>query len=101
MIQLIIWLAVFLAIGGAFLAVAKENSRLRSRTTEEFERDLAESKGLMRSMTAAGALEMEKLISPSKRAAIELRQDERGGRTRTGSKGDDDGRTEVPTDGQE
>ena len=109
MTQLLIWLAVLAAIAGAFFALIKENERQRSRTTEEFERDLAETKGMMPSLTRAGALEMEKLISGSKRAAIELRQDERGGRTRTGSKGDDEGRTEVPaevpaeghTDGQE
>ena len=101
MIQLIIWLVVLLAIFGAFLVLANDNVRRSSRTTEQFERDVAESKGLMRSLTAAGALEMESMISPSKKAAIELKLDERGGRTRTGDKGDDAGRTEVGSDGQE
>ena len=101
MTQLIIWIVVLAAIFGMFLALANENARRDSRTTEEFERDVAESKGLMRSMTAAGALEIEKLITPSKRAAIELRQDERGGMTRTGGKGDDADRTGVHSDGKE
>ncbi len=100
MIQMVIWLGVLLVIAGAFFALAKENGRLRSRTVEEFERDLAQSKGLAPSLARAGALEMEKLVSPSKKAAIELRQDERGGMTRTGGKGDDAGRTEVVSDGQ-
>ena len=101
MTQLIIWIVVLAGILGMFLALANENARRGSRTTEEFERDVAESKGLMRSLTAAGALELESMISPSKKTAIELKQDERGGMTRTGSKGDDAGRTEVVSDGQE
>ncbi|PYP86602.1 MAG: hypothetical protein DMF61_13055 [Blastocatellia bacterium AA13] len=100
MVQLIIWLVVLLVIAGAFLALANENRRLRSRTTEEFERDLADSKGLMPSMARAGGLQMEKLLSTSQKAAIELREDEQRGMTRTGSKSDDADRTEVPSNGK-
>ena len=56
------------------------------------ERDQAESRN---SMLRAGMLELDKFLvnEKEKRAAVEMIKDEEQGMTKTGSKGDDLGRT--------
>lgn len=92
--QFVTWLVLLLVIGGMFWAIVHENSRKRRRTVQEYEKEMAESKD---SLMRAGMLELDKFMgdSKSKRAAVEYRLDEEQGRTKTGSKGDDAGRTEV------
>ena len=88
-----------LLIAAMFWAIVHENARKRRRTTQEYEKEMAEAKD---SMMRAGMLELDKFMgdSKSKRAAVEYRLDEEQGRTRTGSKGDDADRTEVIDDGE-
>ncbi|MGH9764976.1 MAG: hypothetical protein ACREDR_10930 [Blastocatellia bacterium] len=81
------WLIVLLIFGLLFWTLVRENDRKRSRSAEEFERDVVESRG---SMLSAGALGLEKLLSSGKQASIECIQDEAKGLTKTGERGDDD-----------
>jgi len=88
----IIWLAVLALIGLGFWALARDNRRLRNRTPQEYERDLANTKS---SLLRAGMLELNKFVGQEqqKRAAVEYLKDEEQGMTRTGGKGDDADRT--------
>ena len=91
--QTLIWIIPVLLIGAMLWAIIHENSRKARRTVQEYEKEMAESKD---SLMRAGMLELDKFMgdSNSKRAAIEYRLDEEQGRTKTGNKGDDAGRTE-------
>ena len=91
--QTLIWIIPILLIGLMLWAIIHENSRKARRTIQEYEKEMAESKD---SLMRAGMLELDKFMgdSRSKQAAIEYRLDEEQGRTRTGSRGDDAGRTE-------
>jgi flagellar biosynthesis/type III secretory pathway M-ring protein FliF/YscJ len=99
--QTIIWLAVFLAIALTIWAIVRENERRRRRTVEEWERDFAAGQGLMNQFMKAGALGLESFLTDERREAIEFMQDEQQGMTKTGTKGDDEGRTAVATDGKD
>lgn len=90
--EAIIWLAVLALIGLGFWALARDNRRLRNRTPQEYERDLANTKS---SLLRAGMLELNKFVGQEqqKRAAVEYLKDEEQGMTRTGGKGDDADRT--------
>jgi len=91
--QGITWIVVLLLISLGFWALFRENSRMKRRTVEEYERDVAEAR---QSLMQAGMLELDKFAGNEreKRAAVEYLKDEKEGMTRTGSKGDDANRTE-------
>jgi hypothetical protein len=90
--QGITWIVVLLIIGLVFWALFRENSRMKRRTVEEYERDVAQAR---QSLMQAGMLELDKFAGNEreKRAAVEYLKDEKEGMTRTGSKGDDANRT--------
>jgi len=92
------WVIVLGIIGLAFWALARDNARLRRRSVEEFERDLARGSG---AMLRGMAGDMEKLFTNEKRGAIEYVQDEERGMTKTGSKGDDKDRVKERSHGKE
>lgn len=94
------WLIALAVIALMFWAIMRENSRLKRRTSEEYERDLARTQS---SLMRAGMLELDKFVGneSGKRAAVEYIKDEKGGRTRTGGKADDADRTEGISSGQE
>jgi hypothetical protein len=91
-LETIAWLVVLAVIAGVFWLLARDRGRARRRTAEEFERELAENRG---ALLRAGALGLEKVLSDSRRKAIEYRLDQKSGTTKTGSKGDDAHRTET------
>ena len=101
MTQTLIWVVVFLAIGLSLRAIVRENDRRRRRTVEEWERDFAAGQGKMSQYLRAGALGLEAIFVSEKREAIEYKQDEQQGMTRTGTKGDDGNRTAVASDGKD
>ena len=101
MAQLITWLVVLAVIGLAFFALVRENDRKRRRTADEWERDFAAGQGTTTQLIKAGALGLEGILIEEKRDAIEYRQDEQQGMTRTGNKGDDRDRTAAGDDGKE
>jgi flagellar biosynthesis/type III secretory pathway M-ring protein FliF/YscJ len=88
----LVWLIVIAVIGLIFWALARENSRKRNRSAEEFERDLSETR---ESMLRAGLLELDKFVGDvsGKRAAVEYIKDEEEGQTRWGGKSDEPERT--------
>ncbi len=90
--EALLWLIVIAVIGLMFWAVARENTRKRNRSAEEFERDLAESRN---SMLRAGLVELDKFVGDvsGKRAAVEYIKDEEEGQTKWGGKSDDPDRT--------
>ena len=100
MTQAIIWLAVILAIALSFWALFRENDRKSKRTTSEWEREFAAGRGKLTQFIQAGALGLEGILIDEKRSAIEYKQDEQQGMTKTGNKGDDDTRTAVIGDGE-
>ena len=88
-------LAWLIAIGVIILAlwtITRENERRRSRSSQEYERDVAEARS---SMLRAGMLELDKFVgnTSTKRAAVEYLKDEEQGQTETGGKDDDKDRT--------
>jgi hypothetical protein len=87
------WLIALLFIGLMVWALVREHDRMRGRTTEEFERDVARGQGLANNLMRAGGLGLEKVLTDEKRGAIEYVLDEERGMTKTGSKGDDKDRT--------
>jgi len=92
MANALVWLVMLLVIALMFWALIRDQQRLKNRTVAEYERDLAESRN---SMLRAGMLELDKFLvnEKEKRAAVEMIKDEEQGMTKTGSKGDDLGRT--------
>ena len=91
--QALAWLIAIAVIVLALWAITRENDRRRRRSSEEYEREVAEAKS---SMLRAGMLELDKFVgnTSSKRAAVEYLKDEEQGQTKTGGKGDDKDRTE-------
>jgi hypothetical protein len=87
------WIVLLLIIALMFWALFRENSRMKRRSIEEYERDLARTQ---QSLLRAGMLELDKFVGNEreKRAAVEYLKDEKGGMTRTGGRGDDANRTE-------
>jgi hypothetical protein len=100
MTEALIWLAVFVGIGLAFWALVRENDRRRWQTAAEWERDFPAGRGKLTQFMQAGALGLEAILIDEKRQAIEYKQDEEQGMTKTGTKGDDRDRTTVEGDGQ-
>jgi len=92
MANALVWLVVLAVIALMFWALVRDQQRLKNRTVAEYERDQAESRN---SMLRAGMLELDKFLvnEKEKRAAVEMIKDEEQGMTKTGSKGDDLGRT--------
>jgi hypothetical protein len=92
MTDALVWLVVLAVIALMFWALVRDRERLKNRTAQEYERDLAESRN---SMLRAGMLELDKFLvnEKEKRAAVEMIKDEERGMTKTGSKGDDLDRT--------
>ena len=90
--QLLYWLIPLALIALLFWSVARESARLRRRTPEEFERDLANTRS---SMLRAGMLELDRFAGDArqKRAAVEYLKDEEQGMTKSGGKDDDADRT--------
>lgn len=86
------WLIALAVIGLMFWSLARENSRKRNRSAEEFERELADTRN---SMLRAGLIELDKFVGDvsGKRAAVEYIKDEEEGQTKWGGKSDDPGRT--------
>ena len=95
MAEVLPWLVVFLAIALIVWTLVKENDRRRQRTVEEWERDYAAGQGKMTQFIQAGGLGLEGILISEKREAIQYQKDEEQGMTKTGSKGDDAGRTAV------
>ena len=92
MMDALVWLVVLGLIALMFWALARDRERLKNRTAEEYERDLAESRN---SMLRAGMLELDKFLvnEKEKRAAVEMIKDEAQGMTKSGGKNDDLDRT--------
>lgn len=101
MTETLTWVVVFLAIGLSLRAIVRENDRRRRRTVEEWERDFAAGQGKASQFMRAGALGLEAIFVAEKREAIEFKQDEQQGMTKTGSKGDGRDLTAVATDGKD
>jgi hypothetical protein len=93
--ELVIWLAVILAIALIFWSLVLENDRRKRRTVQQWERDFAAGQGKMTQFIRAGALGLEGILIDEKRQAIAHQKDEEQGMTKTGSKGDDADRTAV------
>ena len=100
MTQGLIWLAVILAIALSLWALVHENDRRRKRTVNEWEREHAAGRGKLSQFVQAGALGLEGILIDEKRSAIEYKQDEQQGQTKTGTKGDDEERTAVSSNGE-
>ena len=90
--QALYWLIPLALIALLFWSLARERTRLRNRTSQEYERDLANTRS---SMLRAGMLELDRFAGePSqKRAAVEYLKDEEQGMTKAGGKDDDVDRT--------
>ena len=91
--QALAWLIVMALIVLALWAITRENGRRRRRSSEEYEREVADARS---SMLRAGMLELDKFVgnTSSKRAAVEYLKDEEQGQTKSGGKDDDKDRTE-------
>jgi hypothetical protein len=98
--QVTIWLAVILGIVLSFRALVRESDRRRRRTVAEWENEFAAGRGKLAQFVQAGALGLEAILIDEKREAIEYKQDEQQGMMKTGTKGDDETRTAVITDGE-
>jgi flagellar biosynthesis/type III secretory pathway M-ring protein FliF/YscJ len=85
------WLIAIAVIVLIFWALARENSRKRNRSVEEFERELSDTR---ESMLRAGLVELDKFVGDvsGKRAAVEYIKDEEEGQTRWGGKSDEPAR---------
>jgi hypothetical protein len=83
------WIVVLLVIVIAFWSIVRENDRRRRRSVEEWENSFPAGRGKLTQFIQAGALGLESILMDEKRNAIEYKQDEKQGQTRTGSKGDD------------
>lgn len=101
MTQAVTWFVILLAIALCFWAIVHENGRRKNRTSEEWERDFAAGRGKTSQFIQAGALGLEAILIDEKRQAIEYKQDEQQGMTKTGSKGDGRNRTSVHGDGKD
>ncbi|MEW6126683.1 MAG: hypothetical protein AB1757_06555 [Acidobacteriota bacterium] len=93
MYELIAWVVVAIIFVLMIWALIREDNRRRNRTAQEFENELVESK---QSLLRAGMLELDKFVGDTrnKRAAVEFLKDQDEGRHETGSKGDDEERTQ-------
>jgi len=91
--QALVWLAVLVAIGFVFWALVRDNDRRRRRTVEEWENDLTANQGKINQFVRAGALGLDAMLIDGKRQAIEYKQDEERGTTKSGGKSDDVHRT--------
>jgi|KBSSwiStaDraftv2_1062776.scaffolds.fasta_scaffold559398_2 hypothetical protein len=91
--EAIAWLVVLALIGLALWSISRENERKRSRSSQEYEREVADARS---SMLRAGMLELDKFAGNTnvKRAAVEYLKDEEQGQTKSGGKDDDKDRTE-------
>ena len=91
--QAVAWLVVLALIGLALWTISRENERKRRRTSQEYEREVADARS---SMLRAGMLELDKFVgnTSAKRAAVEYLKDAEQGQTKSGGKGDDKDRTE-------
>lgn len=88
MVELSYWLIALGVIALMFWALAREKTRLRRRSAEEYEADLANSKA---SLMRAGLVEMDRFLGETKQktAAVEYLKDEEQGQTKAGGKGDE------------
>lgn len=93
MAEAITWIVVLAVIALIFWGIARENERVRNRTVQEYERDVANTK---ETLMKAGLLELDKFVgnSSEKRAAVEFLKDEDQGMTKTGDKSDDKDKSE-------
>ena len=95
MAELLMWLAVFVAIALVIWALVHENDRRRERTVEEWEREHAAGQGQLNQFIRAGAMGLDGILVSEKQQAIQYQKDEEQGMTKTGTKGDDADRTAV------
>jgi hypothetical protein len=93
MYEALAWLLTLGLFGLMIWALVKEDSKRRNRTAQEFENDLVEAR---QSMLRAGMLELDKFVGDikGKRAAVEYLKDAEEGMHETGSRGDDQERTQ-------
>jgi hypothetical protein len=91
--KFIYWLIPMALIVLLFWSLVRENDRRKHRTVGEWERDFAAGQGKATQFLKAGALGLEAILIDEKRHAIEFKQDEQQGMTRTGGKDDDVDRT--------
>jgi hypothetical protein len=89
----ITWIVVLAVIGLVFWFMVRENERVRNRSVQEYERDVANTK---ETLMKAGMLELDKFVgnTSEKRAAVEFIKDEEQGMTKTGGKSDDKDKNE-------
>lgn len=94
MYEALAWLVALGLFGLMIWLLMKEDTKRRKRTAQEFENDLVETR---QSLLRAGMLELDKFVGDTKgkRAAVEYLKDEEEGMHETGSKGDDEERTQV------
>ncbi len=93
MYEALAWLIALGLFGLMIWLLIREEGKRRNRTAQEFENDLVEAR---QSLLRAGMLELDKFVGDTKgkRAAVEYLKDEEEGMHETGSKGDDDERTQ-------
>lgn len=70
------WLVALILIVGIVYVLSREQKRLRSRTEEEYQRDV-EKAG--KSLVGAAMFELQKTLQPEARSAIEYILDEQQG----------------------
>jgi len=93
MVEASYWLIAIALIVLILWLLTREQKRVRNRTAEEYEADLANAK---QSMMKAGLLELDKFLGPqnAKRAAVEYLKDEEQGQTKAGGNDEDAHRLE-------
>lgn len=92
MVELSYWLLAFALIALMVWALVREKDRLKRRTAEEYEAELANNKA---SMMRAGLVELDRFLGSTqqKTAAVEYLKDEEQGQTKTGGNDEDKDRT--------
>jgi hypothetical protein len=94
----LIWIAVVATIVLLIRLTIRSNERRKHRTAAQYEREVARSKGFVRTIVVAAAIGLsglQGLLQGQKKAAVERLKDEEEGMTKTGDRGDDKDRTAV------
>ncbi|MBX7223816.1 MAG: hypothetical protein K1Y36_28130 [Blastocatellia bacterium] len=76
------WLIALAVIGVAFSALIYDYRRKQARNVEEYEAEL-EKQGISGQMMRGGLLELQKMLNPDTKAAVEFAKDEQQGQTKT------------------
>jgi hypothetical protein len=83
----ILWLIALIVIGLIFWAILREHKKRQARTVEEYEEAVRSGDIIPKAMLKAGVLELEGILNPTRRAAMEYVEAENKGHTKTQKKG--------------